>query len=480
MASVRQRSPGRWQLIVYTGRDPLTGEKQYTRQTVDATGKRDAHEKARRWELELRDGQLSGDGGTFGELCNEWIKVKSRRWSPSTLKEHRRIVRTYLARPLADVDVARIRTHTLDVLYGELAERGGACRHRPCPRPVNCGVEGHPKRCQRVQCVRSWVCPRHDGGCANWVSCEESPCEHGAPLDTSTVNRIHTVVRSALEQAVKWGWILRNPAEYAEPGEIHVKEVEVPEDVDVVRYLAVAQDEDERLGCYLAMSIETGARRGAMHGLRRSYIEFNDDGTSTVRFPKVIVIGDNGLVERAPRHNKRTPSKRITLGPHVTAMLRAHLARQDEVAGTVDGEMPADAFVFSDDLLGESPWRPDSTSRKFRHLRIEIDLDDETRLHDLRHKMATELLSAGLNPRAVAERGGWRRVATMLDRYAHFLPADDQDAAGLVDRLLQSQADYQPRTSSVAEASGRGRAFAPRLTSPGSARRRGRPRHAAG
>src|SRR4029453_3573297 len=127
------------------------------------------------------------------------------------------------------------------------------------------------------------VCPRHDGGCANWVSCEESPCEHGAPLDTSTVNRIHTVVRSALEEGVKWGGIPRTPAEYAEPGEIPVKEVEVPEDVDVVRYLAVAQDEDERLGCYLDMSIATGARRGAMPGLRPSYIEVNADGTSTAR-----------------------------------------------------------------------------------------------------------------------------------------------------------------------------------------------------
>jgi integrase len=441
MASVRERSPGRWQLIVYTGRDPLTGEKQYARQTVDATGKRDAQEKASRWEVDLHDGQLSGDGGTFAALCDEWIKVKSRRWSPSTVKEHRRIVNTYLTRPLGAADVVKISTRTLDVLYGELAERGGACQRRPCPRPTSCGVEGHPKRCQRVQCVRSWVCPAHGGACAAWIPCEESPCEHGGPLEISTVNRIHTVVSSALEQAVKWGWRARNPAEHAEPGEIEEKEVDPPDDVNVVRYLAVAQDEDERLGTYLAMSIETGARRGALHALRRNCVEFNDDGTSTVRFPKVIVIGENGVVERAPRRNKRSVSKKITLGPHVTAMLRVHLGRQADLAIEAGREIPADAFVFSDAPLGDRPWRPDSTSRKFRFLRIDIDLDDQTRLHDLRHKMATELLSAGLNPKAVAERGGWRRVATMLDRYAHYLPADDQEAAGLVDRLVRSQAN---------------------------------------
>jgi hypothetical protein len=46
------------------------------------------------------------------------------------------------------------------------------------------------------------------------------------------------LVRSALGQAVKWGWIRRNPADHAEPGEILVEEVEPPADVDVVHLLA--------------------------------------------------------------------------------------------------------------------------------------------------------------------------------------------------------------------------------------------------
>src|SRR5262245_1362901 len=35
---------------------------------------------------------------------------------------------------LHDVDVARITTHTLDVLYAKLAARGVASTHRPCRR----------------------------------------------------------------------------------------------------------------------------------------------------------------------------------------------------------------------------------------------------------------------------------------------------------------------------------------------------------
>lgn len=69
-----------------------------------------------------------------------------------------------------------------------------------------------------------------------------------------------TVVRSALGQAVKWGWIHRNPADHAEPGEILEEEVEPPADVDVVQLLAEAEQIDTRLALFLQLAIVAGAR----------------------------------------------------------------------------------------------------------------------------------------------------------------------------------------------------------------------------
>jgi hypothetical protein len=73
--------------------------------------KRDAQRKVNAWELELADGSLCGDGGSFGQLCESWIKHKTHRWSPSTLKEHRRIVDRCFA-SLRDRDVTKIGTKT--------------------------------------------------------------------------------------------------------------------------------------------------------------------------------------------------------------------------------------------------------------------------------------------------------------------------------------------------------------------------------
>jgi hypothetical protein len=72
----------------------------------------------------------------------------------------------------------------------------------------------------------------------SWSPCDDQPFRHTGPVSAARVHRIHTVVRSALGEAVMWGWIRCNPAEHAEPGEILEKEVEPPADVDVVQLLA--------------------------------------------------------------------------------------------------------------------------------------------------------------------------------------------------------------------------------------------------
>jgi integrase len=426
MGSVRRLPSGRWELRVSIGRDPLTGKYRYKSKVVDAGDKRDARRQAIAWETGLSDGRLSGEGGTFGQLCEEWIKHKTRRWSPATLKEHRGIVNRYLS-SLRYVDVSRIGTHTLDVLYAELTARGGSCLRRPCP-PRPCPEHG--ARCERKGCTRP-PCEAHKGRCAEWTPCERRPCRHGRPLTASTVHRIHVVVHAALQQAVTWGWIVRNPADHADPGEILEEEIEPPDDVDIIRILAEAETQDPRLAVYLLVSAETGARRGAMHALRWTYLDLS---AGAARFPRVITVGPDGPVERPASRSKRS-GRKVALSPYCVAALVAHREKQTEIALAAGAPLPGDAYVFSNDPLGQRPWRPDSTDRKFRRLRSKVEMD-AIRLHDLRHYMATTLLAAGVDLRTVAQRGGWTKVATMLDRYAHALPVSDRAAADAIGGIL--------------------------------------------
>jgi integrase len=58
------------------------------------------------------------------------------------------------------------------------------------------------------------------------------------------------------------------------------------------------------------------------------------------------------------------------------------------------------------------------------------------RLHDLRHYVATRLLTAGVDVRTVAGRLGHRNPSTTLNVYSHFVPESDQQAAEVLGRIF--------------------------------------------
>ncbi len=90
--------------------------------------------------------------------------------------------------------------------------------------------------------------------------------------------------------------------------------------------------------------------------------------------------------------------------------------------------------MFSADVEGREPWYPDSVSRRFRTACRRVGLEG-VRLHDLRHYVATRLLSAGGDVRTVAGRLGHRNAATTLNVYSHFVPEADREAAEILGGL---------------------------------------------
>ena len=96
------------------------------------------------------------------------------------------------------------------------------------------------------------------------------------------------------------------------------------------------------------------------------------------------------------------------------------------------------AFVFSNAADGSEPWFPDSVSRSFKRL-CEKEGVPDVRLHDLRHFVATQLLSAGVDVRTVAGRLGHRNAATTLNVYAHFVEQTDRAAADIMGGVLSDR-----------------------------------------
>lgn len=134
----------------------------------------------------------------------------------------------------------------------------------------------------------------------------------------------------------------------------------------------------------------------------------------------------------------------MSLDDRTTALLTAHAERMHDRARACRLKLAGDAFVFSNAADGSEPWFPDSVSRSFRRL-CEREGLHGVRLHDLRHFVATQLLSAGVDVRTVAGRPGHRNAATTLNVYAHFLEQSDRAAADIIGDVISDATDGEMR-----------------------------------
>jgi integrase len=95
-----------------------------------------------------------------------------------------------------------------------------------------------------------------------------------------------------------------------------------------------------------------------------------------------------------------------------------------------------DAYVFSFDPAGRQPMHPDSVTHRFSRLARRLGL--RTRLHDLRHYAATQLIAGGVDLRTVSGRIGHAGGgATTLRVCTHFLAAADRQAAEVLEKSLR-------------------------------------------
>jgi integrase len=178
--------------------------------------------------------------------------------------------------------------------------------------------------------------------------------------------------------------------------------------------------------------IATGARRAEVCGLRWSDFDA-DAGTLEVTRSYLTIPGAKG-----DRPTKTRSTRTISLDEATVEALccgwgdALHLARQCGL----DGEARRAGYIFSEDGLGRSPWRPDLTNKWWGKARTAAGMPSSIRMHDLRHFQATQLLDAGIPVPTVAARLGHANGTTTVKIYAHGTPRADGAAALVVGRLL--------------------------------------------
>lgn len=243
-------------------------------------------------------------------------------------------------------------------------------------------------------------------------------------LAPATIRLTHTALRRALNDAIRWGKLARNPATAATVPKASETGVSAWTAAELRRFLAGV--EDDPLFALWRLAATTGMRRGEVLGLTWRCLDLDGARLEVVQ----QLRPDLTFGPPKTRRSERT----IALDAETVEALRRHQAAQVLERDFASTSYDDRDLVFADALGG--PIRPQTLTERFARHRTAAGILTGT-LHVLRHTAATLALTASppVPLHIVAARLG-DDPRTMLHTYAHLLPQSDVAAAETVATML--------------------------------------------
>jgi integrase len=177
-----------WWVVVYTGRDPLTGKKR--QKTGTAKTRAEARQLEARLIREAGTGQHRAAGNkTVAELLDAWSEWRPRKGeiAERTMLGYRSLIEHKIIPAIRELRLSRVDTATIDRFLAQLSERGTRCKH--CQHLVRIGQA--PLRAGDRYRPRPGLRERE----------HPTDCLRGLPMTASAVRDVHAVLAGAFKQA---------------------------------------------------------------------------------------------------------------------------------------------------------------------------------------------------------------------------------------------------------------------------------------
>jgi integrase len=365
-----KRGDKTWLVRVMLGRDER-GKRRYLNKTIKGN-KKDAETFLNEKINEINKGTFVEPSKlTLREYLDKWLEAAARpRVSRRTADGYAATLKRYIREPLGHRKLDNLQPLAIQKVYGEMLARG---------------------------------------------------------LSARVVRHTHSALHNALEQAVKWGMLFRNPSDLVELPKVPHKERRVLSPDEAASFLKTADVMPN--GLIFEFALITGMRPEEYLAVQWCDIDFQR-GTVQVRRALVRHKKSWSFEEPKTAKSRRT----IFLPEPLLNKLAAHKRQQAERRLKIGSEWRAFDLIFCSEF-GTPLSIPNLTYRYFRPILEKAKLP-RIRLYDLRHSCATLLLIADENPKVVSERLGHSTVVLTLDTYSHVLPTMQQKATAKLEELL--------------------------------------------
>ncbi len=306
---------------------------------------------------------------TVGEFLLSWIDNHEKRLKPTTAHKYRQLIRLYLIPQLGSVKITDLRPTHIENFYSYYT--------------LNSGVNGQV-------------------------------------LAASTVGQCGAILKKALKYAVEVeGLMSFNPATRVPLPKGSGKSVTPWSMEELNTFMEAAKE--HRLFFFFRLSAFTGARRGELLALRWS----DFDGKSILITKSRLEVAGVAF-EQLSTKGGTNGQRRVILDSETIELFSAHRKRQLQERILLGEHWQDGEFVFTQE--NGLPLDPGTPSHLFGKLLKKSNLRN-TRLHDLRHLHATELLRLGEPLHVVAQRLGHRDAMVTATIYAHVSNEQDETAS---------------------------------------------------
>lgn len=394
--TIYQRKDGRWEAAGYV----LAANGTRKRVRVYGTTRKNAADKLAEKIADSNRGlPVATADSTLGDYLTYWLgNVAVHRLRENTHTRYAACVRLHLIPGLGTKKIARLTAKDVRTFLDRLR--------------TTC-------RC----CARGLDARRNEPRC-----CAAGRCCHKL-LSPLTLTYIHSVLKSALEHAVREEEIPRNVARNVRTGTPRPRRFEPLTADEARQFLTAAQG--HRLHALFELALHTGLRKGELLGLHWEDLDL-DAGTAAVR--RTLQRTAAGGLTTLPTKT-RASERRIALPTRCVQSLKLHheqQQREHEAAGTT---WRHDGHVFT--TAQGRPIDPSNLTRTFITLLRKAGLR-RIRFHDLRHSTATLLLEQGIELVVIKELLGHAHIGVTATVYAHVRLRLQRDAIDTLSTALGS------------------------------------------
>ncbi|MDP1383003.1 tyrosine-type recombinase/integrase [Priestia megaterium] len=353
--SKKAKSGYTWSFTIETGVDSLTGKRKQTTRRGFAT-KKEAENAAKELSTQLENGlNIVDNKMNLNQFLPKWLEMAAKRKvRETTFDNYQRAVNVRILPILGHVGLTDLNGPVCQKFFNHLVDEG---------------------------------------------------------LSERYIEYIYTVLNGALEKAIDWDLLLKNPLRKVDIPRGRRRKYVVWTKEELIRFLQFSKIENVHYSALFFVCGYTGLRRGEMLALKWQDIN-SEKGTLHVQRNLIYREGNFSYGPLKTESSNRI----IKLDDDTLRVLLQHKKRQSELKLLYGPRYSQEDLIFCRED-GQAIY-PRTMTTIFNRAIKKAEVP-KIRFHDLRHTHATLLLEAGVSLKEVQERLGHSSIKMTGDIYAH-------------------------------------------------------------